>query len=358
MGGKAAGGVAFEAGQLGLFGLVPVCTPRVRDPLTAVIAGIAPGYHSRWAGQSDRDDVPPGRLVDLAVRLRNAGDQPWVRGAPGRQATLGSNGPLDNTRDFDRGIIVSPLGSPNRFATTTEAVVKPGEIGTFAMRVRAPGADGIYKLSVRPVVDGVTWMEDEGIFFLLRVRTGAFGDCSSLLPPAVISVDESIGVADSVSVRPPAVISVDESIGVADGVGVFPPLPIQVDESIGVGDGVSVRPPAAITVDEAVGVLDGVSVLPPLPVQVVEGVTIDDGLGLVPSPVVGVTEEVTAGDGVTVVPSPRVGPGEAVSVEDSVSIVVSNPAPNPAGASRATAPGASLPLPYEDDPAATDGIAR
>lgn len=73
--------------------------------------------------------------------------------------------------DFNGGILVTPLpGTLNRYATTDEGVVNPGEVGTFSMRLRAPPKPGVYKVHVRPVVDGTTWMEDEGVFLEITVR--------------------------------------------------------------------------------------------------------------------------------------------------------------------------------------------
>jgi len=41
----------------------------------------------------------------------------------------------------------------------------------------------------------------------------------SAVPPAVITVDESIGVSDRTRALPPAVININESVGVADKQG-------------------------------------------------------------------------------------------------------------------------------------------
>jgi len=128
------------------------------------------GYHARWAGQSRYVELAAGQLADLAVRFVNSGSLGWIVGHPGQQAVLGSSMPLDNTRDADAGIIVAPLYGRNRFATTTEAYVGPGDIGTFSFRVRAPVAPGTYQIHVRPLIEGVAWLEDEGVYLQIVVR--------------------------------------------------------------------------------------------------------------------------------------------------------------------------------------------
>jgi uncharacterized membrane protein len=60
--------------------------------------------------------------------------------------------------------------SANRVSTTTTDYVGPGEIGWFEFTVRAPAGAGEYHLALRGVVDGATWLEDDGIFFTIRVR--------------------------------------------------------------------------------------------------------------------------------------------------------------------------------------------
>ena len=35
---------------------------------------------------------------------------------------------------------------------------------TFTFQVRAPSAPGLYAIHLRPVIDAVTWMEDQGVF--------------------------------------------------------------------------------------------------------------------------------------------------------------------------------------------------
>jgi hypothetical protein len=48
--------------------------------------------------------------------------------------------------------------------------VAPGQIAEFRFSVRAPLSRGVYRLDLRPVIDGTTWMEDQGVFWIIDVR--------------------------------------------------------------------------------------------------------------------------------------------------------------------------------------------
>ena len=56
-----------------------------------------------------------------------------------------------------------------RPAVQTETSVAPGASGSFTFQVKAPLQSGLYAIHLRPVIDGVTWMEDEGVFLYVSV---------------------------------------------------------------------------------------------------------------------------------------------------------------------------------------------
>lgn len=124
------------------------------------------GFHSAWAGQSADPVLAPGQTATLVVALRNTGYRGWYRGVAGQEARLGTNRPTDVTR-YD---LASGWLYPSRPASTTTAYVAPGQIGWFSFTVRAPSAPGNYRLDLRGVIDGVTWLEDQGIYFNIYVR--------------------------------------------------------------------------------------------------------------------------------------------------------------------------------------------
>ena len=58
----------------------------------------------------------------------------------------------------------------NGVATQTEATVNAGQNATFTFQVKAPATPGVYSIHLRPVIDGTTWMEDEGVFLIITVN--------------------------------------------------------------------------------------------------------------------------------------------------------------------------------------------
>jgi hypothetical protein len=151
----------------------------VRIPLRPVIDGVAwledqgvfvpvttvVDYHSRWVSESAFPTLTVGQLSGpLSIAFRNAGSEAWVRGTLGQEARLAVN--QDNAQWADLGV---NWLSANRVAPQTEAAVAPGGTGMFTFQVRAPATPGLYAIHLRPVIDAVTWMEDEGVFLYINV---------------------------------------------------------------------------------------------------------------------------------------------------------------------------------------------
>jgi hypothetical protein len=129
--------------------------------------GLKAGWHSTWQGQSDYLVMQPDAVASFWIRFSNDGTETWQRGVWGRQANLGLNG--DNKEPYRLGMAASWLWD-DRIATTTAATVAPGQIAEFRFNVRAPVKRGVYRLDLRPVIDGTTWMEDQGVFWIIDVR--------------------------------------------------------------------------------------------------------------------------------------------------------------------------------------------
>ena len=151
----------------------------VRIPLRPVIDGVAwledqgvfvpvttvVDYHSRWVSESAFPTLRVGEVSGpLSIVFRNAGSLSWIRGTLGQEARLAVN--QDNAQWAALGV---NWLSANRVAPQTEATVVPGAIGTFTFQVRAPMTPGLYAIHLRPVIDAVAWMEDEGVFLYINV---------------------------------------------------------------------------------------------------------------------------------------------------------------------------------------------
>jgi hypothetical protein len=152
----------------GTYGLViiPDIEPVTIAPLTQAIN---PGRHARIVAESVWPTLEPNQIATLIVRLQNTGDMPWIRDVQTSELRLGASAPLDNTRDTDSGLLEDPLGGmKNRYARQTEELVAPGGIATMKLQVRAPASGETRRIDMRPVVDGVSWLEDEGLFLIVN----------------------------------------------------------------------------------------------------------------------------------------------------------------------------------------------
>jgi len=121
-------------------------------------------YKVSWVNQSAGPVVTPGEEASLWVELRNDGNTAWQISGD-NAVKLGTSRSLDRISNF-----VSPTWlSPNR-AMVADKVVNPGEIGRFTFTIKAPDKIGVYKEYFRPVVEGITWMNDLGIYWEITVN--------------------------------------------------------------------------------------------------------------------------------------------------------------------------------------------
>src|SRR5438105_5779909 len=138
-------------------------------------AGV-PGFHAQWYGQSGYPTLCPGDRSTATVAYYNSGSLGWVSGRLGEVAYLGT---WDSEPGQDRA---SPLGgdgtngSPatgwpryNRIAVQPASYVGPGQVAWFQFTIQAPQQPGFYRLYLRPLIEGATWMEDFGVFWSVTV---------------------------------------------------------------------------------------------------------------------------------------------------------------------------------------------
>ena len=138
----------------------------IADRAATAVVSFDQGFHSVWDGQSANPTLAPGQTATLVVALRNTGYRGWYQGSPGQQANLATASPLD----VGRPELEQSWMSGNRIATTTTSYVGPGQTGWFQFQIHAPATPGTYRLDVRGVVDGATWLEDAGVYWTITVR--------------------------------------------------------------------------------------------------------------------------------------------------------------------------------------------
>ena len=124
------------------------------------------GLHSAWVGQTSVPALQPADTSTVTLSFRNAGSKTWTKGVAGSEIALGIPG--DSTAYSAMGMNAG-WPSANRVAVQNESIVAPGNVATFTFSVRAPLSLGTVNMRVRPVIDGVTWMEDQGVFLIVTV---------------------------------------------------------------------------------------------------------------------------------------------------------------------------------------------
>ena len=105
--------------------------------------------------------MEPGQTFEASVKLKNTGNVTW-QSAGTNVAFLAASHEQGRKSQF-----VSPAGQ--KMGVLKESTVKPGETGTFIMKLTAPMTKGLYKEYFTPLVDWETWMPDIGMNFNVLV---------------------------------------------------------------------------------------------------------------------------------------------------------------------------------------------
>ena len=156
----------------------PVATRAVSNIPAKIALPPDSGYHASWSAQSADPTVDASDTATLVVALKNTGSRGWYKDRTAEQVSLGTNDP----QDAEHPELAANWLSANRPASTTTAYVGPGEVGWFEFTVRAPALPGDYRLALRGVIDGVSWLEDDGIYFTITVRPVFVEGGSSFVP--------------------------------------------------------------------------------------------------------------------------------------------------------------------------------
>jgi hypothetical protein len=145
-------------------------------PPASLPSGLS-GFHSGWYGQSGYPTLCPGERSTATVAYYNTGSLGWVKGRMGEMAFLGTSDPIPGQ---DQPSLLGgdgQLGSPatgwpryNRVAQQPADYVGPGQVAWFQFTIQAPNTPGTYRLYIRPLVEGATWMEDFGVYWQVTVK--------------------------------------------------------------------------------------------------------------------------------------------------------------------------------------------
>ena len=160
------------------------------------------GFHAAWWGQSGYMRLCPGERATATLAYYNSGSLGWVSGRMGQVAYLGTWG---SEPGQDRPSILGgdgQLGSPatgwpryDRVAAQPAPYVGPGQVAWFQFALAAPNVSGTYRLYVRPLIEGATWMEDIGVYWqVLVLNPDGTAPQPTPLDPAGMTYQIDVGV--------------------------------------------------------------------------------------------------------------------------------------------------------------------
>ncbi|MCL5794920.1 MAG: S8 family peptidase [Patescibacteria group bacterium] len=130
-------------------------------------------YPCQWINQNNYPTIDRGQGYNFVVNIKNTGNVAWHRNI----VHLATNQPEDHIPGFVRADLTDLYGHPSGWVSPNrvemqEDVVYPGNNATFSFWMSAPTdkPSGTYKEYFRMVADGVTWMQDMGIFWEITVN--------------------------------------------------------------------------------------------------------------------------------------------------------------------------------------------
>ncbi len=164
-----AAGPHDEAMQLEIRDVGPLAgtAASVRIPVLAE----ADRYHARYIGQTPNPTLSSNGSATFQVFYRNEGNATWTKAI----VQLATSHDRDRNSQFLRedSSTHRPSGwrSPTRIALDQDTVA-PGQVGSFTFYLgdTASIPPGTYREHFQPVADGITWMEDVGLFWDLTVQ--------------------------------------------------------------------------------------------------------------------------------------------------------------------------------------------
>ena len=103
----------------------------------------------------------PGTKIFMRIKARNQGFLSW------NQSTtyLGTSSPKDRTSPFYDS---SWIGA-SRVTRLIETTVAPGQVGTFEFILNSPSSTGGHRESFNIVQEGITWLNDIGLYYEINV---------------------------------------------------------------------------------------------------------------------------------------------------------------------------------------------
>jgi murein DD-endopeptidase MepM/ murein hydrolase activator NlpD len=121
-------------------------------------------YNAKWVSQSSNPTIIHGESAELSVTFQNSGIATWSNIGP-NTAKLGTTDPTNNSTDYPSPFVCPTWLGAVVPTSMTEATAAPGSNATFNFKICVPAnmAPGIYRISVAPLIDHITWMFQPGV---------------------------------------------------------------------------------------------------------------------------------------------------------------------------------------------------
>ncbi len=149
------------------------CTDTVEPgvPPVAATTGVA-GAHAALYARSGFPTLCPGGSTTVTIAFLNTGSIGWYG-----NAALGTWGPEPGQDrvsalggDGSGGSPATSWSRANRPGIQSMPYIGPGQVMWFQFAVQAPATPGVYKLGLRPLLEGQQWLEDPNLTFTVAVK--------------------------------------------------------------------------------------------------------------------------------------------------------------------------------------------
>lgn len=180
---------ATEQVEVPVVPVEPVVPPVVIDPVTgfrtqtpAVLSSsevarrvnlMAGTYNWQLINQSAYPaTLAPNAETTVWIEVKNTGTAHWFDNGEHivRLGSGSSYGNANQQRDYGSEFSNPTWYSANRPAIIMHPEIEPGWHTRFSFTIKAPATAGVYKAYFTPVVDGIEWMNDIGLYWQITVQ--------------------------------------------------------------------------------------------------------------------------------------------------------------------------------------------